>query len=363
MEKYIIRQFEKKDLEDFLNLYSVVFDKKGTEEWFDWKYRSNPYVDHVPIFIAEKNGTVVGARAFFPLGMTDTLGDWVAIQPCDTMVHPNYRRQGLFTKMTQRALEYYNNNERSDFVFNFPNDNSRRGNLNMDWKSVDIIDRRFRFNHFARTIHTQTDQEPIRIVGSLLNPPVRIYNKISDWLSLQSIDSGLETETENGVATNTFFELYESVSFDKIHANRSKRFYQWRFANPTRRYRSIIVRRNGSPVAGAIVGVSNRESLTHARITEIQPLDTIKKSESDALLSRILDEYSDADVISVFGRSLPTAASWGFLSDQRFPLSKVRSSIHLLTRPVNLQAGWSLEGHKLLDPSEWALSYTELDTS
>ena len=38
-----IRKFKPTDVDGIINLLAIVFDTKFTREWWDWKYRSNPY--------------------------------------------------------------------------------------------------------------------------------------------------------------------------------------------------------------------------------------------------------------------------------------------------------------------------------
>lgn len=53
VEGYTIRGFRGSDVDEFLELYETTFGGSHSEEWFDWKYRAPPYVDHVPIVVSE----------------------------------------------------------------------------------------------------------------------------------------------------------------------------------------------------------------------------------------------------------------------------------------------------------------------
>jgi predicted N-acetyltransferase YhbS len=109
---YTIRPFRDTDVDGFLSLYKRTFGEQRSEEWFDWKYRSSPYANHIPIVVTESDaGDIVGARAFFALKMHCDSTQPTCFQPADAMVHADYRRQGLFTAMTQEAIDRYSDSD------------------------------------------------------------------------------------------------------------------------------------------------------------------------------------------------------------------------------------------------------------
>jgi hypothetical protein len=63
---YTIRPFESGDETAFVDLYNEVWTADRRVEWSDWRYRDNPYVDEVPMFVATFEGDVVATRPFVP---------------------------------------------------------------------------------------------------------------------------------------------------------------------------------------------------------------------------------------------------------------------------------------------------------
>lgn len=63
------------------------------------------------------------------------MNEFVGYQPIDTVVDPNYQGKGLFYKMTKKALDAALERNAS-FIFNFPNQNSLPGYLNLGWSYV-----------------------------------------------------------------------------------------------------------------------------------------------------------------------------------------------------------------------------------
>ncbi|ELY92984.1 hypothetical protein C483_06630 [Natrialba hulunbeirensis JCM 10989] len=137
---YTVRPFRPSDRSAFLSLYEQVFDQERGTDWFRWKFERNPFVDHVPIIVAERDGELVGARSFFAQPIRNEETVFRAFQPCDTMVHSDHRRQGLFGRMNELALQRYTGQAQNPaFCFNFPNEHSKQGNINHGWRDVGTV--------------------------------------------------------------------------------------------------------------------------------------------------------------------------------------------------------------------------------
>lgn len=123
-------EFSSSDKDSFIELFNRVFNLNYTRDWFDWKYVKNIYGDSY-IVMAYHKDKAVGIRAFW----RNDIDGIKCFQPCDTAVLAEYRGLGIFTKMSLLALE----NTKGAFIYNFPNENSRPGNLKLGWK----IDKHF----------------------------------------------------------------------------------------------------------------------------------------------------------------------------------------------------------------------------
>ena len=87
-------------IEELLDLFQVSFGHDMSAELWNWKYFLNPLVSADPVIIvAISKGKIVGARPLLPAEIW--IGDekTKAAQPCDTMVHPEHRREGIFYQM------------------------------------------------------------------------------------------------------------------------------------------------------------------------------------------------------------------------------------------------------------------------
>ncbi|MEF8856473.1 MAG: GNAT family N-acetyltransferase, partial [Haloplanus sp.] len=104
---YTIRQYESGDEQAFVDLFNEVWSAGKTTDWFDWRYRNNPYVDEVTMFVAEYEGDVVVTRPFRAFRVRAGAATRLAFLCTDTMTDSAHRRKGLFARATERALAHY----------------------------------------------------------------------------------------------------------------------------------------------------------------------------------------------------------------------------------------------------------------
>lgn len=368
-DAYRIRRCDSDDLESLLALDETVWRRDRGIEWLRWKYVDTPYVDHIPIFLAERSGEIVGARPFlvFELRAGDT--SLLALQPADTMVHPAHRRRGLFTRMTRRAIDYYGQREPA-VAFNFPNAMARQGYLDLGWRHV--RDRRtcYRIQRPAAMLDSRADGSLYRLLGGPLNVGVRSYNRIRDGFRRTTGPRACERPAT--VPVDRFVSLYEQRVPRQLHALRDTRFYRWRLASPCWERRAYFARRDGR-TAGALARTrSTSEGITVTQVAEIVPMegDAAWESAIASLLEAILDDHPGSDVLSLAGPEIPPRllARFGFHPNDRPPLSwATRYDRAHLVRPLSgvgsSATSWCLNGRGLADPSDWKLSFLERDTA
>jgi GNAT superfamily N-acetyltransferase len=357
---YTIREYDPADEPGFCRLFEQVFGHSVNEAWFDWKYRSNPYFDGVPIVIAETNERVIGARPFFTLPVR--VGDRVltGFQPGDTMVHPEHRRQGLFNRMTEHALDWLDSLDQEIFCFNFPNENSRPGYLKLGWREVGSVPTWYRIENPGALLSNAEG-----LPGRLATVAGQGYLAARDTVSASTSDD-VSIECRADPPASTLASLYDKDVPDRFHAHRTPSFYEWRLAAPQWTYRTYLASRAGDPVVGAVVGTGTRDGIAVAQIIDAVPL-SIPADETDLyrqLLSAIVaDIDADTDVVAATATGLPGAvlSSHGFHRDDRLPLSAACTPTTLVARPTD-SGGWLVADRHLAALGEWCLSLIEQDT-
>lgn len=358
MPDYEVRAYRPADRAAFLSLYSEVFGEEKSREWFAWKFEENPYIDHVPIIVATADGELVGARSFFALPVDGGGGSDVALQPCDTMVHADHRRQGLFTRMTERAIERYR--DAYPFFFNFPNRLTLQGNLDLGWRVVSERATYYRIEDPASVAEARTNRTVVRFAADLAAPFVRGYYRLRDRSSPSAADVPVEVHDRPPVAD--LAALYRRAVPESIHAVRDTRFYEWRFGNPDWEYTAYVAG-GDDPSAALVVGTPTDDGPERTRLTDVVPLAAAPEPALAASLSRVLAEHADADLFVAPGQGVPTALlrSFGFHADRSPVLSLLANPTTHVVR--SLTGEWDHEGLELVDPDDWLLTFVEEDSS
>jgi GNAT superfamily N-acetyltransferase len=368
-DEYRIRRFEPGDRGEFCSLYESVFDDAATTEWFDWKYAENPFVDHVPIFLAERDDRIVGARPFFALGTCAGDRDVLALQPGDTMVHPEHRRQGLFSRMTERAIDVYgdhNGDHEPAFFFNFPNGQSRPGYLSMGWRLVGETPIYYRIQNPLGMCGLPIDNRVGATLQRLTRPVAAgILDTVERFASVSTADVAVERRSD--VPGSALAALYRADVPDRVHARRDERFYRWRFANPRWTYTTYLARRGNDLLGSVVVGDCQGPEGSIRLLVDVLPMGTLANERQDvfaSLLDTVVADSEDADVLGVHA-GVPdhdVLTGYGFLSDGSFPLSRFCEATTLVVRSVGTDE-WTLGERDLTDADDWLLSFVERDTA
>lgn len=388
-DEYIIRPYEPSDERAFRSLFEEVLGGRASAEWFDWKYRANPYADHVPIFLAETDGEVVGARAFFALELRADGTEFAAFQPCDTMVRPDHQRRGLFTRMTEAAIDRYA--DEVDCFFNFPNHLSLPGNLDLGWEVVAERATYYRVQDPSTWVDDALpadSEEGLagaaessgRLAGAAASVGAsagrlagrlgaRAYLSVRDHLAPDA--PGVERRWYDGVPAGLLGSLAEAGTPRRFHVARDERFYDWRFENPQWDYETVVARdgSDDSPTAAIVVGRRTRRDGTDVgRLADVVPLAGGARRERalSALLSAVARRHADADLLLAPGDPIPSSllSDYGFHSDLRPPLSWVSSPTVQVARPVADEGDWTFgdRDRQLTDARNWLLALCEPDS-
>lgn len=138
---------------DLVQLFNLVFSARTDEDTWTWKHIANPLISANPqIVVATDGKKVVGARPLMLANLRFQGETFISGQPCDTMVHPDYRRQGVFTRMNHLMIRHAKDLGLALF-YNFPNQYSKPGNLKQGWKEIFQVERLYRL------------EDPVKVAG------------------------------------------------------------------------------------------------------------------------------------------------------------------------------------------------------
>lgn len=350
---YAIRQYEPDDFGAFCDLYEDVWGWRPSRERFEWRYGS-PYVDHVPMTVAVGDGKLVGAMPTIAYRLRSPTGSHLALQPADAMVHPDHRREGLFTRITEAAIEHYRDGRPICF-FNFPNAQVLGAFLDLGWQAVGPIRTCYRIQNPSALDESLFDS---RVAGRLADATASGYLRYRD--ARTTSNDRIDIEYHTTVPVDLLANLYRRSVPNQIHAERDRAYYRWRFANPNWDCRAYVASHAG-PTAALIVCRLERQGTTYVRLMETAPLSTPDPAVSEALLDAVVADHADADVLAISDDTIQDSvlAERGFHRDDRLPLSLAATDRQLVVRPLDPDGNpW---GNNPTDRSNWLATFGEQD--
>jgi GNAT superfamily N-acetyltransferase len=104
-------------------------------DFFSWKHERNPFGPSPAWVAVDRDGRLLGFRAFLRWEFTQGSAVLRAARAVDTATRPDVQRRGIFSRLTTTAIEGLVRDEVA-FVFNTPNRQSLPGYLKMGWQRV-----------------------------------------------------------------------------------------------------------------------------------------------------------------------------------------------------------------------------------
>jgi GNAT superfamily N-acetyltransferase len=347
-----LRRYTSEDRAEFLELYRSVFGNEGRREWFEWKYRENPYTDRVPIIVAEADGTLIGACPNFVLKLR--VGDTVftAVQPCDVMVHPDYRGMGIFSSLLSRSMEVHQR-EGVELGFTFPNEQSLPAFI-PEWEPID----------HPSVCYRLLPEAAVKYIPEIARAPLaRVLDGITRRGGRSTDQSDVTVQRTTEVPSRTLSEIYHRHVPKRIHSVRDEEFHRWRFDRPGTEYVFHVAWSDGDPIS-ALVKATVGDGVSH--LVESLPLQHLSDEVIAKLLRSCLQDRGGSRSIAVFEPDVPASVlnSFGFYGIDQFPFEYIASSRSLIVNKLGSHAGgdWKIGGQDVRNPASWRLSYIDHDT-
>lgn len=378
---YQVRPFAADDRAAFLSLYETVWGCEKGRAWFEWRFGGNPYRDDVSMIVAESEGELVGAEPLLPFRLR--VGDRVleAFQPVDWIVHPDHRRRGLFTRMTESVLEQFADD--ADILFNFPNQQLLPGLRKFDWQTVGPVATSYRVQDARAVVDDQSSTTAPAAAARLGAPLVRGGLEVLDRVG--SPPEAVSVERSADVPVETIHDLYAAEQPERVHVARDRPFLRWRFANPRWETTTYVARRDGEPVASAVAATERSDERTITQLLDVQPSsESVDRSRAfEAILHAVVSDADGAGLLKAPAQCYPDVLRrYGFCRDDRFPVSSLSTTTTHVVRPLGPdpvgrhdggaasddgadeeRGAWIVDGRDLTDPDDWLLSLADRDTA
>jgi GNAT superfamily N-acetyltransferase len=336
VNKTVIRPYGPEDEEPVLDLLRLSLGsgpgRERSREFFRWKHYDNPFGRSF-MLVAETDDIIVGLRAFMRWRFLSGPREFSAVRAVDTATHPHYQGRGIFSRLTQTALQ--NLDGQIDFVFNTPNEKSLPGYLRMGWRTVGKVPVSIRV------------RRPFRVIGAVVSRKMKT--------TPTGIPPMIEAERASE-ALDDFQPLYQLLhgsipSNDRLTTPRTAAYLRWRYAQaPLLDYRAVREFREGRLVGIALFRVRPRGATWETMVTDliVSPPD---RKTARRLLLRVAQAASVDHVTCHFPTGWVQAIAARQAGFIRAPVG-----LKLISKPLR-----SNLNPDPLNPGSWALTLGDLE--
>lgn len=248
-----IREYREGDEEGILQLSKAVhpdrdYSQEKWSRWWYWMYKHNP-AGMSKIWVAEHDSKIVGQ---YPLILVNLkVGDDVvkASQNIDLMTHPDYRYQGIFSKLAGKALS-----EAARIGINvtigFPNDMAYPGHIKSGWFNIGTMQVMYNILNWRNVVKLKIGNRFLQLIAA--TGASLVFNRIFFRAQKRSAVEGLSIN-ELVSFDERFNEFWNRIrNQSHIMVERSEHYLNWRYSTPNVNY-SIIVAEKDSKISGYLV--------------------------------------------------------------------------------------------------------------
>jgi GNAT superfamily N-acetyltransferase len=268
--KWCTREYQPGDEDGIIALWKVAFPEGESEradlKYWNWQFRDNP-AGFGRIRVAVAEDTIVGQYAIIPMRLQIEGEPVLATLSLDTMTHPDYRRQGMFTTLA-RELYAQLGHDGLSMTYGFPNENSLWGfTTKLQWAHICSLPVYVKPLRPSAIVERITSSHLLALAAS---PFVDLATKVV-------FPSG--TMPDKARASVRWLERFDSridglwqTVYDhrKIAVVRDATYLNWRyFLNPARDYRAVVFEEDDQIVACAVIRCMEQFGLRGGMITDI----------------------------------------------------------------------------------------------
>lgn len=311
------------------------FSEEKLKEVFAWKY---PIGGLRNAFVALDGDRVVAFRGFF-INTYQYEGKTFPVAVLgDAVTDPEYQRRGIFSKLTEYALNYFQRQGLFSILALSSNEKSSGGYVKLGWKPFS----RKRIN--------------IRVVWRNILPKFCRYKR--RW-ECRLHKRGVVMEDFDGISESLAQELAEYCALQNsskcICLLKDKQYWLYRYRAPQWAYRFVVLRRENAIKGYAcyLETEGHANGIKHTKILDIAASD----DRTFAYLIRAVENRTSGYLMLIYTASLPEEDFRRIKKE--FPIMKYErhhnASDEILVKPVCATEEMAVS--KL-----WSLSYIDIDS-
>ncbi len=330
------------EVDQLIELYSQVFKSKSNVKSWEWKYVQHPLSSFMPeVVVALDGNKIVGARPFMLNELWLGNKKVIAAQHCDTMVHPDYRRQGIFNRMGAYAAGYLAEHGCA-LSYGFPVPMSRKGFISQGYRKIMDIEVMFRLvNPLEMIICRLRTRQTAYTAGDYSVEISAMYIKELDLLD----------------------SLRNPCFIDMV---RSEPNLRWRFdSNPRNKYLYLVAKKEGRLKGYAVISRQRQKTGIAAGLAAGIIIDYLVKDNNaecfSALISAAMQEFSRSacQVVKTWTCGDPELRQtliqrFGFKSSGMPPYNRYISGVYMDALAVDKSIAGELD---IYDSSNWRVTY------
>ena len=302
---WCVRIYKEGDERGILKLMKLSGIERTGEHWF-WEYKNNPF-GHL-IGVAELNGQIVGQMALIPTYMK--IGDKATMgsQAVDLVVHPKFRRQGMFLAIG-KMLTTEAGKEGIDITYGFPNKPAHSGHLKYGWFDVckvPLLVKPLNMNKIANffdgykmlrfldryRISRNVIKSILQVILTVIGFFSRILNRIEDNDNLRNVEIRAIESFDDRID-----DFWKKASRDyAIIVIRDKKYLNWRyFEKPDVKYTVLLAEKNEEILGYIVLRSRNEKKLRVGYIVDVFA-SSDKKVIIHALVLKAIKHFKEQNV-------------------------------------------------------------------
>ena len=336
----IIREMSPDDFESFRVLYRDVHGDNRPHVVDSWRLLESPQ-GICPTAVADDNGRMAGLYTNWPVEISLGNETVLGAQTMDVMTHPEYRRQGLFTKLALFCYEMAMKRGYEVF-YGFPNPFSYPGFIkNLNWDHTGDI------THWVRPIKPSCHPNVPSIIGTFADLAMTVIPKGSRGDYLLHIGKPSDNQLE---------PLLESWCAEKdiCRTARTPAWVHWRYSPKSQNnYEWICAFLNDELLAVAVWGIRNPSgksaALKRACLVELlgQDQNAVRSVLRETIIRAGANGAAFLEALCNVESVVQSMRRVGFYCHRKIPFIVRKLTTRNLEANIHNHAAWRIMGGDL----------------